>query len=213
MTQKSKCHNAKMVPYLKAKGFENLNNACSECGKICDLAPEPIKCSFCGDDKYTEGIDQEDIHACKKCCIKMGMSGEPAQNTPEIVHNSDDMLKECADWEEEFDKRFVEVDIRNGEKTAYYFRGYEENEPILYKHIKSFISSLLSAKDAQWQKIVYGERQMYERGKKDGRQEAIEECIKSLPEEKEGESGIYTIGGWNIAIRESKSNLLKLKLK
>ena len=92
---------------------------CLNCGKPCDIAPEPIKCSFCGDDKYTEGVDQNEVHACKKCCEGIGMSGEP---------------QKTEGWEEEFRKRFKQKD---GVEWSYI-----PNDQII-----NFISSLLAEKD------------------------------------------------------------------
>jgi hypothetical protein len=82
--------------------------------------------------------------------------------------------------------------------------------------LSRLVNRLLTEKDNHWQKIVYGERQMYERGLKDGRQEAIENCIKNLPKQvkdtdQDGFESSCLKEGFNNAIQEAKNNLNKLK--
>jgi hypothetical protein len=122
---------------------------------------------------------------------------EPAQNTPETVHKSDDMPKECADWKKEFDNKFhcgqVGCDCADGVGSL--------------KNIKSFISSLLSAKDQEFRKTLNSGKKLYQLG----RQEAIEECINKIPNEQPNQEVSEYYSGFNAAIQAIKSNLLKLK--
>jgi hypothetical protein len=134
----------------------------------------------------------------ERCTKEIRIDKTPAQNTPEIVHKPDDMSKECAEWE----KRFAETKFAKGGGSCFECCDYEG----MYNELKSFISSLLSAKD---QEIQESNREVYDTahnlGMQEGAKEERERILEILRKERDAwiknSSGDNALSSLEEAIR------------
>lgn len=121
---------------------------------------------------------------CTKCCKHCDIA-EPqevsAQNTPEIVHKSDDMPKECAEkkkmtWES-LKRNLLAVNWDLDNATC-------NNCSVNFKKLVEIIESLLSAKDQEFRKTLNSGRKMYQLGRQEGAKEERKKILEKIKKER-----------------------------